>query len=181
MGDVAKSFQEVEQQGGLAHPRLRHQHLEAKLTVDSVDQGSQGFTVSFTVEKKARIGSPSKGVLLQSKVDKQLVLHGVFGGVARQWAPVQPDRCKSTAIVQKPLVSRISEDRRNGTEGKGEKVKAIAAKDQRPRSLRHLAFHRWVISQIGRPAWLSGHLAGDDFKDALLTGSISPVVLSPVL
>jgi hypothetical protein len=57
-------------------------------------------------------------------------------------------------------------------------VKAIAAKDQTPRSLRHLALHRCVISQIGRPAWLSGNLAEDDFKDALLTGSISPVVLS---
>ncbi len=57
-------------------------------------------------------------------------------------------------------------------------------KTKDPRNQRYLALHTSVISQMGRPVGLSGYPTKDDLddlKDALLTGSISPVVLSPVL
>ena len=69
-------------QRGLAHPRLRDQHLEAELTIDPIDQGSERFPVSFTVEEEPGVGSNSKGVFPQSKMAKQLILYRICGGIA---------------------------------------------------------------------------------------------------
>ncbi len=132
MGGGAKSFQEIKKESGLAHPGLSHQHLEAELTIDPVDQRSERFPVGFTVEEESWVRGTPKGVLPQAKVAKQLILHRVFGGVALHMAPVRLICCKSTAIAEKALVSRISEDTGDENPRRTEKVKAVAAKDPRP-------------------------------------------------
>src|SRR5437867_29943 len=127
MGGGPKSFQEIEQQGGLAHAGLRHQGLKAELTADSVDQGGERFPVSLAVEKKTRVGCTPKGVLPQPKMDEKLTLYRVFGGVALHRAPIRVLYSKSTAIARKALLSRISEDTGSKCKTGNGKVKAVAA------------------------------------------------------
>ena len=104
MGRAAKSFQEIEEQRGLAHPGLRDQYLESEVAVNPVDQRSQRLPMSLAQEQETGIGCNAKRVLPQTQNGRRV-----------DPAPIVPQRCfamgtyprvdsKSSATAPKALM-----------------------------------------------------------------------------
>src|SRR5438105_1172231 len=60
--------QQVEEQGGLAHPRLRHQRKKSAIRLDPVIKRRKGFAMARTEIKISRVGGHTEGLL--SKAEK---------------------------------------------------------------------------------------------------------------